>query len=596
MEYPFSWKHETGFEPATLALARRYSTTEPLVRNKDILAEKFGVVNTIFNFFCMFDILHFMKKHLLVAINAKYIHFNPAVYSLRAYAKHNNPESEIEILNFTINQDTGKIVESIYNEAADVIGFSCYIWNISVVKECVRSLKKVMPNAEIWLGGPEVSYNADEILNELPVRGVMIGEGEETFSELVQTYDSRSEVLPDEVNGICDNDFAGIKGLTFITSEGKVVSTPVRMPMELDRLPFYYDSLTGEEIDNHILYYESSRGCPYSCSYCLSSLDKTLRFKSIEKVKAELDFFINRKVRQVKFVDRTFNCKSEHALAIWQYIKEHDNGVTNFHFEIASETLTEEELELLCSLRPGLVRLEIGVQTTNADTLKRINRRMDIDKLKAVSTRIIKSGNIHLHLDLIAGLPEEGMDSFINSFNEIYSLHAHELQLGFLKVLKGTQIEAEAKHGEIIYEDKPPYEVLKTDVLSFDDLRKLKAVEEMLEIYYNSGQFVKSVEFLEKLFNTPYELYEALAEHYRIKKYDIIQPSRLKRYDILLEFFGKITDAGLTAEAGTVNEGDDLTEMKECLLYDLYEREELKKIPEWAGNLAEKYSRRKRKQ
>ena len=511
-----------------------------------------------------------MKKYLLVAVNAKFIHFNPAVYSIRAYAKRDNPDSDIEVSCYTINQDIGKIVESIYNETPDVIGFSCYIWNISIVKECVKTIKKIMPNVEIWLGGPEVSYNTEEVLEELPIRGIMIGEGEETFSEIVKTYDELSHEP-------CDNAFADVCGLAL-----RKFKTDERKPINLDMLPFFYETLSDEEMENHILYYESSRGCPYSCTYCLSSIDKTLRFKSIDKVYKELDFFLDRKVRQVKFVDRTFNCRREHAMAIWQYIKDHDNGVTNFHFEIASETLSDDEIELLCSLRSGLIRLEIGVQTTNEDTLKRINRRMDLNRLKDVSRRLIDAGNIHLHLDLIAGLPEEGMESFINSFNEIYSLHADELQLGFLKVLKGTMIEKEADKGEIVYDSKPPYEVLKTNVLDYKDLRKLKAVEEMLEIYYNSGQFVKSVAYLEKCFDTPFELYEALAKHYSDRGYDIIQPSRIKRYDILLEFYEMLKE-------------DGIIEMKECLLYDLYEREELKKVPDWAGDLADKYRRKRTK-
>lgn len=525
-----------------------------------------------------------MKKFLLVAINAKFIHFNPAVYSIQAYSQRENAGSDIEVKCFTINQDPGKIIETIVATKPDVVGFSCYIWNISIITECVKTISKILPGTEIWLGGPEVSYCAEATLKQLPVRGIMVGEGEATFSELVGIYE-RLEDAGNKDAKLQDADFSGIKGIVMAD-----FATEKRAPLALDELPFFYENLPDSETDNHILYYESSRGCPYACSYCLSSLDKTLRFKSMEKVRGELDYFLNKKVRQVKFVDRTFNCKEDHALAIWQYIKEHDNGITNFHFEIASEILTEEELELLCSLRPGLVRLEIGVQTTNSNTLKRINRRMDIERLKEVSTRIMRTGNIHLHLDLIAGLPEEDMDSFINSFNEVYNLHSHELQLGFLKVLKGTQIEEEAESGEIIYSDRPPYEVIMTDRLSYEDVRQLKAVEEMLEIYHNSGQFVKSIDFLEKYFDTPYELYAALADHYKVNKYDIIQPSRMKRYDILLEFYGKITVKSTVN--GNVSDDAELVRMKECLLYDLYEREELKKVPEWAGELAYKFSHR----
>ena len=495
-----------------------------------------------------------MKKIILTAINAKYVHSNPGVYSLCAYAKQCNPKADIETLSFTINQDVSKITEEIYAAGPDMIGFSCYIWNITVIRQIVTTLSKILPKTQIWLGGPEVSYCADEMLSQLPVTGILSGEGEITFAGLVR------EFLLGE-----DGDYRNVKGIVtreFETGEAELI------PM--DDLPFFYQDFPKELFDNKILYYETSRGCPYMCTYCLSSVEKHLRFKSLPKIYRELQFFLDRKVKQVKFVDRTFNCDPDHAIAIWKYLKEHDNGITNFHFEIAAETMREDALKLIGSMRPGLLRLEIGVQSTDPATLKAIRRQMDLERCRRVVETLHKNENVILHLDLIAGLPGESYERFVRSFNDVYAMHPKELQLGFLKVLKGTPIAAKAAEEGLVFDKEPPYEVIFTADISYEELRKLKAVEEMLEIYYNSGQFVRTLACLEPSFDTPYALFESLARYYREKGYTVMQPSRLKRYEILLSFWEEQIDP-------------DSVEIRECLLYDLYARENLKKRPAFAG-------------
>ena len=282
-----------------------------------------------------------MAAVFLAAVNAKYIHSNLAVYSMKSYCREY--EKYVEIGEYTINQQKDEILKSIYKKQPKVLCFSCYIWNISFVKELICDLKKILPQTVIWAGGPEVSYDAEKFLQELPeVTGVMCGEGEQTFLELVQHYVHEKE----------EDALADIKGIVF-QKNGEIVRNPFREIMDMDKLVFPYKNISLFE--HKIIYYESSRGCPFSCSYCLSSIDKKLRFRSLSLVKEELQFFLDAKVPQVKFVDRNFNCKKEHALEIWNYIHEHDNGITNFHFEIAADLLTEEEIQLIHTMRPGCV-------------------------------------------------------------------------------------------------------------------------------------------------------------------------------------------------------------------------------------------------
>ena len=498
-------------------------------------------------------------KILLAACNAKYIHSNLAVYNLKSCSGEYS--SRVVVKEYTINQLRDDILKDIYLEQPDVICFSCYIWNISFVRELVPDLKKILPQVEFWAGGPEVSYDAVEFLKKNPAFfGVMVGEGEETFHELAGYYIERK---PETLSGI--------RGVAF-RDENKgrdIVHTGWRELMDLSKVPFAYSNLT--EFKNRIIYYESSRGCPFSCSYCLSSIDKKLRFRDIELVKKELQFFIDNKVPQVKFVDRTFNCKHDHAMEIWRYITEHDNGITNFHFEISADLLRAEELALMKTMRPGLIQLEIGVQSTNPQTIKAIRRTMDFEKLKRIVEQIHSFGNIHQHLDLIAGLPYEGYDSFHKSFCDVYALHPEQFQLGFLKVLKGSHMMEMTGEYQILYKDREPYEVLSTAWLTYGEILRLKMVESMVEVYYNSGQFKNTLVFLEKYFDDPFRMYEALGRFYEKKGYSEISHSRMRRYEILMEFAGEQKEIPLEA-------------LSDVMLLDLYLRENLKSRPSFASD------------
>lgn len=493
-------------------------------------------------------------KILLVACNAKYIHSNLAVYDLQAYAS--DYADHIVLKEYTINQQKDDIMRDIYLEHPDVVCVSCYIWNLSFVKELMADLIKILPGADFWAGGPEVSYDAEKFLTEnSEFKGVMVGEGEETFKELAGYYVEKNPQDLKNMTGICYRD------------GDQIIHNGWRQIMDLSSIPFIYKDLS--EFKNRIIYYESSRGCPFSCSYCLSSIDKKLRFRDTETVKKELQFFIDNKVPQVKFVDRTFNCKHDHAMAIWKYINEHDNGVTNFHFEISADLLREEELQEMSNMRPGLIQLEIGVQSTNPDTIKVIHRTMDFEKLKGIVDRIHSFGNIHQHLDLIAGLPYEDYDSFRNSFNDVYALKPQQLQLGFLKVLKGSHMMEMCREYGIVYKTQEPYEVLSTKWLDYDHVLKLKTVENMVEVYYNSGQFQNTLEYLEKFFPDAFSIYERLGSFYMEKGYGDISHTRMRRYEILLEFLEDMPEISVD-------------QVKDQMVYDLYLRENLKSRPGFA--------------
>ena len=493
-------------------------------------------------------------KILLVACNAKYIHSNLAVYDLQAYAS--DYADHIVLKEYTINQEKDDIMRDIYLEHPDVVCVSCYIWNLSFVKELMADLIKILPGADFWAGGPEVSYDAEKFLTEnSEFKGVMVGEGEETFKELAGYYVEKNPQDLKDMTGICYRD------------GDQIIHNGWRQIMDLSSIPFIYKDLS--EFKNRIIYYESSRGCPFSCSYCLSSIDKKLRFRDTETVKKELQFFIDNKVPQVKFVDRTFNCKHDHAMAIWKYINEHDNGVTNFHFEISADLLREEELQEMSTMRPGLIQLEIGVQSTNPDTIKAIHRTMDFEKLKGIVDRIHSFGNIHQHLDLIAGLPYEDYDSFRHSFNDVYALKPQQLQLGFLKVLKGSHMMEMCREYGIVYKTQEPYEVLSTKWLDYDHVLKLKTVENMVEVYYNSGQFQNTLEYLEKFFPDAFSIYERLGSFYMEKGYGDVSHTRMRRYEILLEFLEDVPEISMD-------------QVKDQMVYDLYLRENLKSRPGFA--------------
>ncbi len=512
-------------------------------------------------------------KFLLAALNAKYIHSNPGIYSLKAYTQAWLKEPElsdgrlqIEIGEYTINNQMDEILSDIYRRKPDAVGFSCYIWNISYILELVRDLPKVLPDVEIWLGGPEVSYDAARILEEEPnVFGIMMGEGEETFKKVIRCYLNRQRGREDwDKNSFPETEGTAIRGL-----DGRPVVNPLKTAVDLNAIPFLYQDMAGFE--NRIVYYESSRGCPFSCSYCLSSVDKSVRFRDTDLVLKELEFFLQKKVSQVKFVDRTFNCRRDHSYRIWEYLIEHDNGVTNFHFEISADLLDQEELQLMSRMRPGLIQLEIGVQSTNENTIREIRRSMDLSILRKNVEIINSYGTIHQHLDLIAGLPFEDYDSFRRSFNQVYDMKPEQLQLGFLKVLKGSYLSQKADDYEIRYKEKPPYEVLSTRWLAYGEVLKLKRLEEMLEVYGNSGQFRATMEEFCREFDTPFDMFEALAEYYDKQELSKVSHSRMARYEILDRFISlRIPQRQLY--------------YRDLLVYDLYLRENLKSRPGFSAD------------
>jgi len=519
-----------------------------------------------------------LMKFLLVAINAKYIHSNPAIFSLRSYAGEELRE-HIELAEYTINQRMEYILSDIYKRKPDMIGFSCYIWNYGLVKQIVRELRKIRPDLPICLGGPEASFEYESLFAENPaVNLVMVGEGEATFKELLEeSLKCYADILGDDLGRVDTRKFLQkIEDLEIPGTATVKGFHGERAPLSMNEIPFYYDRLSPEEEAanaHRIVYYESSRGCPFRCSYCLSSIDKTLRFRNIELVKQELQFFLDRKVPQVKFIDRTFNCNPGHALAIWKYIIENDNGVTNFHFEIAADLINEEELAVLKQMRPGLVQLEIGVQTTNETTLTAIRRKADLALLKDAVAKVRSFGNIHQHLDLIAGLPYEDLSSFRKSFEEVYEMQPQQLQLGFLKVLKGSEMYLRRKEYDILYQTNPMYEVLSTKWLSYEDVQELKKVEEMVEMFYNSNQFTYTLPALETLFSGSYEMFLALADYYEEKGYFVAAPARAHKYQVLLTFieerFGAYTEW-----------------FRELLTFDYYLRENAKSRPEFARDIS----------
>lgn len=574
-------------------------------------------------------------RFLLCGINAKYIHSNLAIFSLKAYADRKKiPGAEIILKEYTINNYVEDILQDLYEEKADVVIFSCYIWNISFVRELAAELKKVSPDVKIWAGGPEVSYAANKFLMENPAFDlIMQGEGEEVFSELIRLtveekcrikdvykqseskkvlsgivekrysierkqavkeekdiedkhFAGEDNVYPtnyidmsklQKLQGIAVRDFSGKAALgnaeSNIENKTKIINTGFATLMDMDTIPFVYEDF--HLFEHKILYYETSRGCPFCCSYCLSSVDKTVRFRSLPIVKKELDAFLEAKVPQIKFVDRTFNCNRQRAIDIWSYLVEHDNGITNFHFEISSDLLGEEELELFAKMRPGLIQLEIGVQSTNGETVDAIHRHMDLDKLFHYVDRVHELGNIHQHLDLIAGLPYENYERFGCSFDDLYAHEPDQLQLGFLKVLKGTMMEEEVKKYSILYRNQPPYEVLGTKWLSYDEIILLKGVEELVELYYNSGQYTLTLKYAVPFFESPFRFYEMFSAWYRGKGYHKLNHNRLEKYNILREFLREHIDE---------NEWDTLDEI---MLYDMYLRENVKGRPAWAKDTAQ---------
>ncbi|WP_270367580.1 B12-binding domain-containing radical SAM protein [Eubacterium ramulus] len=532
-------------------------------------------------------------KILLTAINAKYIHSNLAVYSLQAYAAAHG--HKIERAEYTINNQLEDILEKIYCQKPDILLFSCYIWNVEYVKELVSEFHKLRPEVPIWVGGPEVSFETERFLKENPaITGIMMGEGERTLTELCEYFEQCEQDAQSlsQNRDEARNETAGagmeyekksgaftelneemlkkIDGISYRRSDGTVAIQPLRSLLPMDELPFCYANL--KDFEHRIIYYESSRGCPFNCSYCLSSVDKKLRFRSLPLVYKELQFFIDAKVPQVKFVDRTFNCQHEHAMGIWKYIKEHDNGITNFHFEISADLLREDELELISDMRPGLIQLEIGVQSTNGDTIREIHRTMRLEEVYRAVNRVKAGKNIHQHLDLIAGLPFEDYQRFQQSFNDIYALHPQQLQLGFLKVLKGSYMYEHAQEYGLVYRSRPPYEVMASKWVSYDEMLEIRLVEEMLELHYNSGQFLTYLAVLEWKYDSTFQMFLDMGHFYREHGYLDCSHSRVRRTEIVQEF-AEIVDP----------ERRDI--YHEALIFDLYKIEKSKSRPFWAKNV-----------
>lgn len=473
-------------------------------------------------------------KVLLTAVNAKFIHTNLAIRTLKGYLLEHSSVSDIELAEFTINQHMEIILREIYRRKPQVLGFSCYIWNIDIIARLVRELKKLLPETFIFLGGPEVSFEPQNAIDSTGCDCVITGEGESAITELT-------------------NALAG---------GGTVPKIIFGTPVLLDDIPFPYENLNG--LENRIIYYESSRGCPFSCSYCLSSGSSGVRLLSLDRVFSDLKFFLDNSVPQVKFTDRTFNCDKERSLAIWKFLSEHDNKITNFHFEMAAELIDSETLDFLSTVRKGLFQFEIGVQSTNPDTLKAISRITLPDRLTPVINRLHEKGNIHLHLDLIAGLPYEGYDEFKASFNYVYSLRPHQLQLGFLKLLSGSRLKED--NFDIVCLDYPPYEVIFTKWLSHDELLRLKNVEEMVEKYYNSGRFNKSIGYLESFFETPFDFFQELGDYFYSKNYHLKLLNKNDDYEVLFEFAGGFCNA---------------EKIRSYCLYDMYLHEKVKKMPDF---------------
>ena len=491
-------------------------------------------------------------KVILTALNAKYIHSSLALRSLKAYA---DPEGKYtHIREYTINNRIEFIVSDIYKEKPDYIGFSCYIWNIDMIKIIARRLKKVLPNTLMAFGGPEVSYDGAEFLRENPFADIIMkGEGEGTYKKLLTLWSE-------------GGNYAGIKGIIYRNGD-EIIENENAEPMCLDDIPFVYDN--ADEFRNKIIYYETQRGCPYNCQYCLSSVEKGVRFLSEERVKSDIKFFIDNKVKQVKFVDRTFNANHNHAMMIWKYIMDNDNGVTNFHMEITADIMRDEAMDMLKNARKGLFQFEIGVQSTNELTINAIQRNAKFGGITGVVKKVAEGGNIHQHLDLIAGLPYEGYESFGRSFNDVYNLEPEQLQLGFLKLLRGSGLRKDASKYGIVYADEAPYEVLYTKELSYDEMLKLKAVEEMVETFYNSGKALTAVKYaIEKLGN-PFKFFEDLSVWWGTNGFDEVSHGKMDLYAKVFDFFRQYEPLRIYEK-----------QLKELLRYDIYVGDNMKTIPE----------------
>lgn len=492
-------------------------------------------------------------KLLFVGINAKYIHSNPAIRILAKYVKQRLP-IEPALLECTINQYTEDVLRLIYEEKPDAIGFSCYIWNIQMVKTLIPALRKILPDCILFAGGPEVSFDSASFLQENPLNFIIRGEGEISLTEAVRCL-------------LENKPYTGVNGLTVRLPDGSVRENPDADVPNTAEVPFPYDTLAP--LKNRIVYYETTRGCPFRCQYCLSGQHGRVRFRPLALVYEELSFFLRERVPQVKFVDRTFNCDKQYAMSIWHYLAEHDNGVTNFHFEMAAELLDKETISWLNTVRKGLFQFEIGVQSTNPDTLRAVQRVTLPEKLTPVIRALQRGQNIHLHLDLIAGLPYESYDRFGESYNYVYSLHPDQLQLGFLKLLKGSGLAAKQEEYGLVCRDDAPYEILSTPWLPYADVLRLKRIEALNELYYNSLRYQKALAFLIGQFSSPFACFESLAAFFEENGLFGAPLAKLHTYTALYRFCEK--------------KKFDTERFRWLIRYDMLAHEKLKKNPDWLG-------------
>ncbi|HAT4161190.1 TPA: DUF4080 domain-containing protein [Clostridium perfringens] len=457
-------------------------------------------------------------KILLTAINSKYIHSNLAVRYLKAFTKDLDFQGDIK--EFSINDRVENILEGIIEEKPDVVAFSCYIWNMEFVNRLAELIKLVDPNIEILYGGPEVSYEGKEFLENHEGEYVIVGEGEKTFREFV-------------LYKLGEGKIEDIKGLNY-KRDGKVFENPKRPEMDMNELVFPYTY--EEDINNKIVYYEASRGCPFKCKYCLSSVMHGVRFLDVERVKKELKYFMERGLKLVKFVDRTFNCNREYTVELLKYLSEQDTE-TRFHFEVAADLLTEGQIEILNNAPKGRFQLEVGVQTTNNEVLHNINRYITYENIKEKVLKVAAGKNVMQHLDLIAGLPGEDLESFKKSFNDVHAIRPDEIQLGFLKLLKGSSMREEAEKWGIVYSPYAPYEIIRSKDISYEELLLLKKVEAMVDKYYNSCKFNNVIKFFLNIYEKPFDFYYDLAMFFEEKGNFKRSIGNVEYYKILLDFY-----------------------------------------------------------
>lgn len=481
-------------------------------------------------------------KTILVAVNSQFIHSCLAVWQLKAAC---TPEcGEVLAQEYNINQLSGHVFAQLIKQMPDVLCFSCYIWNISYVLNLAQDIKKALPDCKIILGGPEVSFDAPDILKHNSfIDFILLGEGEESLPETLAALNSKN--------------FPGSPAVVMRNADGSIKNGVYQFIEDFSKCPAPYTDEMLEQTKGKIIYYESTRGCPFSCSYCLSQIGHGVRRVPVEKVKNDIRLLEKKGVKLLKFVDRTFNFDRKRATQIWNFIKEETDEM-RFHFEIGGDLLREEEIKVLKTMPSGKIQLEIGVQTTNPKTLESVCRKTDMQALENAVHQLIEQGNIHIHLDLIAGLPHEGYESFKNSFNSVIAMHPHNLQLGFLKLIKGSKIRTQADENECVYRSAPPYEVIKTKELTPSELLNLKDIEEMLERYYNSGRFNTSVAYLTKYFPSPFDLYEALAGYHEREGLLYRSSAVQAQYQTLYEFSAKLL------------EPDKLLNLLQALRFDYY--------------------------